>query len=153
MSIVYLAGPITGLNYDGAQDWREKATSQLAMLGIDAVSPLRGKEYLRRVGELSGHGRDYVDLGVLSTPKGVTTRDRFDATRCDVLLVNLLDAERVSIGTMIELGWADANRIPIVLAVPPKHGHPHDHMMVSEIAGYIVHSLDEALHVVGTILA
>jgi hypothetical protein len=35
------------------------------------------------------------------------TRDRFDATRCDVLLVNLLGAERVSIGTMMEVAWAD----------------------------------------------
>lgn len=151
MSKVYLAGPIAGLTYDGAEDWRSYARTKLAEAGIEGFSPLRAQEYLRRVGTLSNHGHDRDDMSCMSTSRGITTRDRFDATTCDAMLVNLLDATKVSIGTMIELGWADAHRIPTVVAIP-EGVHPHHHMMVEELTGFSVRSLDEAIHVLKSIL-
>lgn len=149
--LVYLAGPITGLSYDGAEDWRRFAKVRLASSGIKAVSPLRAKEYLRAVpGALTGTGEEYQHLGVLSTPRGVMTRDRYDATRCDALLVNLIGADRVSIGTVMEIAWADLCRTPIVVAIEPR-GNPHEHMMIAEAIGFRVPSIDEALHVVRAI--
>ena len=88
--VVYLAGPITGLSYQGCTDWRKFAKEQLDCDTIQAVSPMRAKEYLQRVPVISGHGREYESMGVYSTPRAVMTRDRFDATRCSVLLANLL---------------------------------------------------------------
>lgn len=149
--IVYLAGPISGLSYDGAEDWRASAKSELSASGIKAVSPLRAKEYLRQVTTpLTGTGEEYAHLGVLSTPRGVMTRDRFDATRCDALLVNLIGADRVSIGTVMEIAWADLKRTPIVVAMEPS-GNLHEHMMIAEAIGFRVPSLDEAIHVVKAI--
>jgi nucleoside 2-deoxyribosyltransferase len=149
---VYLAGPITGLTYDGAEDWRAYAKAELAKYDIRGLSPLRAKDYLRQVnGPISGTGEEYAHLGVLSLPRGVMTRDRYDATRCDVLLVNLLGAERVSIGTVMEIAWADAKRIPIVVAMEAK-GNPHEHMMVAEAIGFRVTALEEALHIVKAII-
>lgn len=149
--LVYLAGPITGLTYDGAEDWRSHAKDLLAMSKIKAVSPLRAKDYLRSVaGALSGTGEEYKHLGVLSTPRGVMTRDRYDATRCDALLVNLLGAERVSIGTVMEIAWADYCRTPIVVAMEPK-GNPHEHMMIAEAIGFRVPSIVEAIDIVRAI--
>lgn len=150
MPNVYLAGPITGLSYDEGQDWRARAITHLAAHGINGLSPLRAKEYLRALPTLSGTGDEYAHMGVLSTARGVMTRDRFDATRCDVLLVNLLGATRVSIGTVMEIAWADLKRTPIVVAMEP--GNPHEHMMISEAIGFRVASLDEALHVVVAVL-
>ncbi len=147
---VYLAGPITGLTYDGAEDWRAQAQASLMDYNIRAYSPLRGKEYLRSIGEISGHGKEYAEMGPLSTPRGVTTRDRFDATRCDVLLVNLVGAKRVSIGTVMEIAWADLKRTPIVVAMESE-GNPHEHMMVTESIGFRVPTIEEALHVVKAI--
>ena len=149
---VYLAGPITGLSYDGATDWRRSVIEDLRQVGIRGYSPMRAKEYLAHLDHISGSGREYEHLGVLSTSRGVMTRDRFDATRCDVLLVNFLGAKAVSIGTVMEIAWADANRIPIVCAVDQAPGHPHDHMMVNEAIGFKVHSLEEAVHIVKAIL-
>ena len=117
MKTVYLSGPIAGLTYDDGQDWRTVAEASLKEAGIQGLSPLRAKGYLRQVGEISGHGREYADMGVLSTPKAVLARDHFDATRCDVLLVNLLGAKRVSIGTVMEIAFAYEARIPIVCAM------------------------------------
>lgn len=148
---VYLAGPITGLSFDGASDWRDYAKADLARSDIHGLSPLRAKEYLRQVnGPLTGTGEEYAHLGVLSLPRGVTTRDRYDATRCDALLVNLLGADRVSIGTVMEIAWADQCRTPIVVAIEPQ-GNPHEHMMIAECIGFRVPTLDEALHVIKAI--
>lgn len=148
--LVYLAGPITGLTYDGATDWRDHANAELAEFGIKGLSPLRAKEYLRQVGALTGTGEEYAHLGVLSLPRGVTTRDRYDATRCDALLVNLLGAERVSIGTVMEIAWADLCRIPIVVTIE-ENGNPHEHMMIAEAIGFRVPTLDEAIRVIAAI--
>jgi hypothetical protein len=78
------------------------------------------------------------------------TRDRFDATRCDVLLVNLLGAERVSIGTVMEIAWADLRRTPIVAVM--EEGNVHEHGMVNEAIGFRVTTLDEALNIIKSIL-
>lgn len=147
--LVYLAGPITGLTYDGAQDWRDAVTPRL--FPAVGLSPLRGKEYLRQIGELSGHGEEYKHLGCLSTPRGVMTRDYFDATRCDVILANLGGAKSVSTGTVMEIAWGFQAKIPIV-AVMEASGNPHEHMMINEAIGYRVETLDEAVHVVRMIL-
>ena len=149
---VYLAGPITGLDFKGATDWRRSVAADLATAGITSYSPMRCKEYLAQCGTLSGHGREYGKLGTLSTPRAVMTRDRFDATRCDVLFVNLLGADRVSIGTVMEIAWADLSRTPIVCAIAP-HGCPHDHMMITEAIGFRVPTLDEAVAITKAILA
>lgn len=137
MRQVYLAGPISGLTYGGATDWRKQAVDVLAEAGIEGLDPMRGKDYLADVGVLEGSYEDWP----LSTSQGITARDRFDATRCDLLLVNLLGATRVSIGSMLEIAWADSRRTPIVL-VMEKEGNPHDHPMIRECAGFITDSLD-----------
>ena len=150
MKLCYLAGPISGLSYGACTDWREYAMHALDPYGIIGLSPMRGKEYLSHLKSISPDGRDYASLSVLSLPAGVTQRDRYDTQRADVVLMNLLGATKVSIGTMIEAGWADSARRPIVLVMEP--GNPHEHMILETVAGYRVSTLDEALHVVKAIL-
>lgn len=145
MKTVYLAGPITGLDYAGAIDWREDAKKKLT--GVEALNPMRGKEYLSKVKEFTSDGDTYKPFSVMSSNRGITTRDRFDATHCDILLVNFLGAKKVSIGTVMEIAWADANRTPIVVAME-ETGNPHEHGMVTECIGFRVASLDEAYHIV-----
>lgn len=147
---VYLAGPITGLTYDGAEDWRAYAKTELAKFSIKGLSPLRAKDYLRTEGLLKADCAGYGDLNCLSSPRGIMTRDRFDATRCDTVLVNLLGAKAVSIGTVMEMAWADLRRIPLVVAIEPT-GNPHEHAMIQEAIGFRVPTLGEALHVVKAI--
>ena len=142
---VYLAGPITGLDFKGCTDWREYAAERLAP-EIEAFSPMRQKHFLARQGKLEGA----YDTHPLSTAKGITTRDRYDCTSCTVILMNLLGAERVSIGTMIEVGYAAVARRPIVLVMEP--GNLHEHPMLAEEAGYRVQTLDEGIAIVRSIL-
>jgi len=46
MSKVYLAGPVTGLNYNERNSWRKSAISELAKYGITGISPQRDKTKL-----------------------------------------------------------------------------------------------------------
>lgn len=144
---VYLAGPISFLTLDQANDWRRVANLELLQSGITCFSPLRGKGFLADKGPLSEHGHDGHPL---STSRGIMTRDRFDCTRADVVLANLLGAERVSIGTVMEIAWADAARVPVVLVM--EAGSPHEHCMILEAAGYCVETLEEGLDIVKAIL-
>jgi nucleoside 2-deoxyribosyltransferase len=142
---VYLAGPITGLAYEAATDWRENVITSLPE-HIKGLSPMRGKQYLGN----EAYIKDSYSEHVMSTTKAIVTRDRFDATRCDVLLVNLVGATKVSIGTVMEIAWADAARIPIVVAM--EKGNVHEHGMLVQVSGYVVETLEEAVSIVKHIL-
>lgn len=145
---VYLAGPITGLDFHGAADWRDYAIQQLKP--IAGMSPMRGKEFLKGIGPLTATAEEYGQINVMASPRGIMTRDRYDCTTCDVLLVNFLGAQKVSIGTVMEIAWADANRIPVVCVM--EAGNIHEHAMVNEAIGYRVDSLDEAVRLIRILL-
>ena len=144
---VYLAGPITGLTFDGANDWRAEVQKRLKA-PIVGLSPLRCKSYLAgiqsKLESLGYHGHP------LSTPQGITSRDRFDCQRADVVLFNFLGASQVSVGTCIEIGWADSARRPMVAVMEP--GNLHDHAIVRAAVPFIVGSLDEAVDLIHAIL-
>ena len=143
---VYCAGPITGQSYDKTVNWREEFKSKLPE-NIKAISPMRGKTFLKNETSVL----DAYESNVLTSQKGITTRDRNDVIRCDVIVVNFLNAEKVSIGTVMEIAWADMLRKPIVLIMDEKN--IHNHSMIRETAGFIVKSIDEAVFVVSTLLS
>lgn len=183
--VVYLAGPISGMLYGEAVDWRDRATDEFARDGIVAYSPMRAKEYLDNQQRLVGDPDAYKDMG-LSNSKGIVTRDRFDTMTASLVLMNLLPAEdqakadreqaatlmyliqrgdrgtsneaesklmglihrlsgrgNTSIGTVLEAGWADAFRVPLVVVMTKENAH--NHAMLNEVAGYIVTTLDAGI--------
>lgn len=146
MSKIYLAGPISGLTYAGSEEWRDEFRRKLDPR-IDAFSPLRGKDYLAMRGPLEGSYSDFP----LSTDKGITTRDRFDCMGADIVVFYLLGATRISIGTMIELGWADAALNPAIL-IMEKEGNVHEHPMLRETTHFRVDNIDDAVKIATLIL-
>lgn len=167
---VYLSGPITGLSYDGAMEYREYAMQQLrnrvkvfAMsggeerrevtpTGIEGYNPMRGKDYLSELKVISSNPMDYPEayMSVLSSANGITTRDRWDCMTCDLAIFNVLGAKAVSVGSVIELGWLDAFRKPVVAVM--EEGNVHEHAILDELYGWRVDNLDEALDIVKAIL-
>ncbi len=150
---VYLAGPIRGLDYQSAVGWREQALAALSDAGIDAFSPMRAKDYLRKESDVDGNKlKDaYADYP-LSTMKAITTRDRADCMGSDLVIMYLLGARTVSIGSILEVAWADAARVPVVLVMEKDGTNVHEHGMIREMCGFHVESLDEALDIVKAIL-
>lgn len=143
---LYLAGAIKGLTYKGSTDWREYAKQELAKYGIIGVSPMRAKEFLKEEKLIEG-----VYENVLASQPGIIARDRFDVRTCDIVLSNLLGLEKITIGTMVEYGWADAYRKPIITVIE-KDGNPHDHPFIRELTSFRVETLDEGLIVAKAIL-
>ena len=143
---IYLAGPITGLTFKGATDWRDHAAKLLDSNNIQTLSPLRGKEYLANSGVL--HSGTYD--GVLTTGKAIMRRDYFDCTRSTAVLVNLLGTEKISMGTVMEMAWCYQAQIPTVVVM--EKGNPHHHVMVNEACTYTVNTLEEAIHTIKLLL-
>ena len=147
MKSVYLMGPILGTNYKECNDWREFAKKELAKYNIQGISPLRYKDLT----DTSGLMSDIGGGNMMTTQRGIVTRDRYDATHCNIGLVNLLGAKKVSLGTMVEYGWMDMRRIPII-TVMEKEGNPHDHSFIRELSGFRVETLEEGIYVARCIL-
>lgn len=143
---VYLSGPMKGWSFEAASEWRNYVMAKLPD-HIKGLDPFRGKkEYLQNIKVLGDTYRDTP----LTSAEAITCRDRWDATRCDVVLVNMLGATAVSIGTVMEIAWADAHRIPIVLVMEP--GNIHSHAILNEVCAYIVPTLDEGIEIVKVLL-
>ena len=145
---MYLAGPISGLTYEQGQDWRKYV--DLSLPQIITYSPLR---YIK---PFVGNGiivddRDISCIYPLRSDKGLTARDRFDCTKVDLVFANFLGATECSPGTPIEFGWADANRIPILMVIEPT-GNPYDHAMIRDIASWRVSNIDEGIKLCRRIL-
>lgn len=144
---VYLAGPISHLSYDDGQDWRNEAYLLLEGCGIQAYSPLRGKEYLRKLDVIPPSPNTTKPL---STGKGIVTRDVNDVVTSDALLINLVGAEKVSIGTVMEIAIGHMARKPMVLVMEP--GNVHEHPFVTEMVGYRVETLQDGVDIIGSLL-
>ena len=147
---VYLAGPIRYTSYVSATGWRDDVAGVLRAAGIEPLSPMRGKGYLRNETVINGPFGNGSYPQALSTPAAINGRDRFDVMSSDIIFMNLLGADKVSIGTMIEVGWADAYRKPILLI--DKDGSLHDHAMVRHAASWVFDNMIDAVYALLKIL-
>lgn len=148
MKKVYLAGPITGQSFQGSEEWRDIfkiLAGQSKLAGrVEFYSPLRGKDYLFNEVKI----QDCYEQHLFSTQRGILTRDYFDVTTSDALVVNFTNADRVSIGTVMEIGWAHCLRIPVIII--GGKGGLHDHAFIREAAGWWVDSTIDAIKILET---
>jgi nucleoside 2-deoxyribosyltransferase len=145
---VYLSGPISGLDYNESVAWTNEAKNILwDQYGIEGYRPLRGKHFLKDKGLIGVHG--YKDA--IASQKGVYRRDKNDVKTSDAVLVNLLGAKRISIGTMFEMAWAEDNNVPVVLVMEDE-GNCCEHMFPLEAAMYRVNNLEQAIELIDHIL-
>lgn len=141
---VYLAGPIKGLTFAQATEWRVKASIHLATLGILTIDPVE-----RELSNYKGVIGCSAD-GLMSSQRAIVTKDRRYVEQADAVLAYLDGAKAVSIGTCVEFGWADAHRKPIVTVMGQTD--VHNHSFIRELSGWVVPTLDEALYVLHELL-
>lgn len=157
--LAYLAGPISGCSFNGCTNWRDYVIGRLPP-EIQGLSPMRGKTYLQGLDKISTHVSERHALNedskvkhlsqVMSGSRGIMTRDFNDCRRSDVILVNLHGADKVSIGTVMEIAWAKAFNIPVICVIDD--GNLHDHPMINECVGFRVKNLDDAIDVLTMLL-
>lgn len=143
----YLAGPIAGCTYAEATDWRFYVR-QMLPAQIECFSPMRGKDFLS--GEAPITAFSYEEQAITSA-HGIMGRDHYDVRTADAVLMNLLGANRVSIGSVIEAAWCFAYRVPLIVVMEPT-GNVHDHVMFNEIPMYRAAALNEGCTLVRQLL-
>ena len=144
---IYLAGPITGLNWSETESWRDHFKARLADVAphVKGFSPLREKGFLQEVGTIADNYSDKL----LSSQKAIMSRDFFDCQTADAIVANLTGAPRVSIGTVMEIAWGYQRRIPVIIIA--EAGNMHEHSMLREAANWWVDNIEDALTVVETL--
>ena len=147
--VVYLAGPISGRKFKDAMSWRSEFTALFDKYPgkFEVRNPMRGNELL-------SHQRKVLDgdpFKRLKHPaysdKAIRRRDKLDVKSSDVVFVNFMEATRTSIGTCMEIAWAEDWDKLVVIAMPEDDGGLHDHAFVRDSA-VIFHNLEDALEYV-----
>jgi nucleoside 2-deoxyribosyltransferase len=155
MHKIYLAGPITGCSWGESENWRDKFKA-FEIPNVQCYSPLRGKEYLKGDRMIA----DSYMQHRMSTAKAIMVRDAFDVRSADAVVVNFQGAQRVSIGTVMEIAWAwDRNKPVIAIFDEPGTPDPavyapgtaprdiHEHAMLNEAISWKVYNLEDAAEI------
>lgn len=146
---VYLSGPMAGLTVQQANEWRAEVRKNLEP-DVLCLSPLRGLDDLQGVIQPKYHPNMKEGFAATNSQMALT-RDFLDTKRADIILINLLGAQRVSIGTVLEIAWGFAMHKPLVVAMEPE-GNPHDHCLVNESIHVRVYSVEELWRVARSLL-
>ncbi len=164
--VIYVAGPMAGLSWQGMNDWR--AEVERRMPDCEIRSPTRGKDWIKRI---KLHGTEYEDKP-FGTTSAIVKRDHWDVKGSDLMLVNFLDpsmvsirdilkehrmladvrlpdkildlnTEQVSLGTSVEYGFAHAYHTPIIAIMREKSVHRH--VFTLGITLEVVHDLNTGI--------
>ena len=105
--LVYLAGPVDGVQRQEALDWREDISQRLNQVGISTFSP--------------AHAFSVVYFGGSSpsnkaTARAVTEINRYAIDQSSVVLA-YLPKDRITIGTIREIEYAVSIGKPVVVLV------------------------------------
>lgn len=151
---VYLAGQISGLDWESAYKWRHYVSMKLSHFNIQCFSPLRPKKVLQEVLTKTENNKffgSYEDNpNPLVSQRGIFGQDYNDVLRADLVFVNLKGATKPSLGTAMEIAWAYHCHKPVVLVIE-KDNHNY-HPMILEACRFVVDNLDLAIDITKTIL-
>lgn len=149
MTRVYLAGPITGLSYEEARNGWRKDFAALLHKKIEPLSPMRQEGHLAEIKNISSHG---YENNPLSSSRGIIAKDCLDVDRADLVVFNFLGAQRVSIGSVWEMGYAKAKGKPLVLILKKAAHNPHDHLFITDTADFVCETIAEAAQITNALL-
>lgn len=145
---IYTAGPMAGLSYDQIMERYQSQTKILRALGYHVICPMTGKSFLNNVEEFKGVG--YNDHP-LATDHAIKTRDRWMVGQVDIVLADFtLGKERVSIGTCMELAWADELHKHVVVVM--EEDNIHQHCFITECASIVYPNIDDAYKYLETLI-
>ena len=133
--IVYLAGPMAGLTVRECRAWRIVAAKKLVEAGFTVLDPTRELDHL---------DPDTIVTAFDEERRGVFSRDKFDSTRADILIINLLRAKYSSIGTLMEMAWSHLAGKFLSVAIEDE-GNPHDHTFTRGVTSVKRPTIEEAV--------
>lgn len=142
-SKVYCARPISGETWETVVDYYNGIKTKLETLGFQVLQPMTGKSCIRT--ELTERFKPADHKAVLASNHAIFERDQWMVRNCDILYLDLTGAQRVSIGSMMELAWASLLGKYTIVVMESDNDNIHRHAFVLEAADVIFSSADEAL--------
>lgn len=133
---VYLAGPILGMTPEAAYAWRYETSDSLREAGYNVFIP-------KPTGCKVEDGVYVEDLEEGANVEDIFYEDYGELLTCGSVLANFLGAERVSIGTLIELTLA--YELGKEVLVVTDLGNVNNHPFMSLLADYIFMSTSDAI--------
>ena len=137
--VIYCAGPISYCSYDEATLWRDNVKQMLSDK-FEILSPMRGKEWLKNENSISPVGYDNRPI---SSSEEIFCRDTGDVQSCNIILVNFLDSQQISAGTMFEIGMAWTLKKEIIIVL--EDGNIHNHIFVHQPATKVFNTINDAI--------
>lgn len=135
---IYTAGPITGLSYNQVMERYEAQTARLRDYGYEVFCPMVGKGFLKDEASLSGFGYD----SPTATNRAIKGRDKWMVKQSDIVLVDFTDAKVASIGSCMEIAWAEEFNKHVIVVMPKENVHRH--AFILESADIIFENIYEA---------
>jgi len=136
---VYCVHPISGLSYDAVVEYYERTVELLEDIGYIVLQPMTGKMYLQNETEFKTEGYD----NPVSTNRAIKGRDKWMVKISDIVYANFVNAKDVSIGSCMEIAWAEMLGKHTVVVMGKKN--PHRHAFILECADIIFETEAEAL--------
>lgn len=137
---IYTAGPISGQGYDEVMTRYRSQVTTLQNMGFEVLCPMTGKEYLRNEIEFKAQG---YDMYPASCNHAIKERDRWMVGQVDLVLVDFTECKGiVSIGSCMELAWADELKKHSIVVM--EEGNIHQHCFIIECADIVFPTMDEA---------
>jgi len=136
---VYLAGAITGLDYDTAAAWRFRAINALRDIGINGIDPFRFdyKDETKKLNTSVMQGFEPI--------KSIPRRNLDDIQRSWAIFANLsVEGPRVSFGTVAEIAWGFYLRKPVFTIFGPLH----DSEYLRELTTFVCQDFRHAINMI-----
>lgn len=146
MRTIYLAGPISGLTWNEATEWRNTITPVLKELGYNVLNPLTGKDFLEDKGVIQPNIQQHES--VLAKYPVIYNMDMFRVRQSDILLVNFRGCKIVSIGTVSEINLAHEKDKLVILIMDKDNIHNHPFITERSI---VVETMGEAITILKNI--
>lgn len=143
--IVYCARPITGCKFNEIEAYYRRITTRLSAISIQVFIPAWRRDFHE------GDRKPESD-GSWASPeidRDIKEGDKWLVQHSDILFANLVDAVQASIGSAMEIAWADDVGVKSVV-VMDKSGI-HRHPFVCNCAARIYSTEEEALRYLETL--
>jgi nucleoside 2-deoxyribosyltransferase len=140
---VYLAGPMSGLEYKDIHKYFIGTAKKLKKFGFFVLHPLIGKDIYYKDNEIiKATGRENIPL---STNRAIISRDKWMVNQCDILFLNFLNCGgHISTGTCMELAWGfDKGKHCVVIM---EKENVHKHAFILEAAHVIFDNIKDGIN-------
>ena len=136
---VYCARPLTGCKYEEIVGYYNRVGSRLNSAGMRVLTPMCAKGCISDGSKVKGQGYKQPT----STNHAIKERDKWMVQNSNVIFVNLIGTTRVSIGSVMELAWADLLGVHAVVVLDEQN--IHQHAFVLDCADIVFTTEEEAL--------